>query len=181
MWPCLFGRAAVSRYGGEMSRSARLLLAAALWLLCAVNAFAFDPLVIGQSERLVAALRDDLARVEKDLQLPNLSEDQIADDRREIEDIRSRALSGSQSLAVPIADVTQQLKSLGPAPAAGTTEEESIADRRNTLTASLNRLQSATKGLDLIIVQSEQLIEQVASTQRSQFLQRTFEPSRSVL
>ena len=82
---------------------------------------------------------------------------------------------------MPIADVTQQLKSLGPAPAAAVTEEESIADRRSTLTASLNRLQSAAKGLDLIIVQSEQLIEQVASTQRSQFLQRTFEPSRSVL
>src|SRR5437763_17191160 len=110
-----------------MSRSARLLLTALLSIFCVSVALAFDASVIGQSERLVAGLRDDLARIEKDLQLPNLTEDQIADDRRQLEDIRSRALSASQALAAPIAEVSQLLTSLGPAPAPGAAEEQSIA------------------------------------------------------
>src|SRR5439155_6477435 len=88
---CLFGAGRISRYGEQMRRSAYLLLTFALWLLCTTEALAFDPLVIGQSERLVAALRDDLTRIEKDLQLPNITEDQIGNDRRELEDIRSQA------------------------------------------------------------------------------------------
>jgi potassium-dependent mechanosensitive channel len=158
-----------------------LLLAVGLWLLCAVEALAFDPLVIGQTERLVAGLRDELTRVEQTLQLPALNDDQISGARRELEDIRSRAVAGSLSLDGPIVEVTQQLASLGPAPASGQSEPEVIADRRDTLTSSLSRLQSAKKQLDVTIVETEQQIDRTAASQRNQFFQRIFEPSRSIL
>jgi small-conductance mechanosensitive channel len=164
-----------------MSRCVALSLALALWLLCAFEAFAFDPSILGQADRSVAALRQDLARVQSDLQLLNLPADRIAAVRRELDDIRSRALAGSESLKAPIAEVTQQLNSLGPAPAAGDSEAEAIRDRRATLTGSLSRLHAAEKQLDLIMIESEQLIDRAATAQRDQFFRRIFEPSRSIL
>jgi potassium-dependent mechanosensitive channel len=160
---------------------ARLFGPLFLIVVFAVGALAYDPAVISQAERQVPELRAELTELGGSLQSPAITAAQLAEMRRGLDDIRSRALAGSATLEAPIAEVIQQLQSLGPAPPAGTTEAEDIAKRREALTSDLNRMQSAYKQLGLIEIEADQAIERAAAVQRGQFFRRIFEPSRSVL
>jgi small-conductance mechanosensitive channel len=164
-----------------MRGHARLFGPLFLIIVFSVRALAYDPAVVRQAERLVPELRAELTEFGKSLQSPATTAAQLADVRRRLDDIRSRALSGSAALEAPIAEVTQQLQSLGPAPPAGTTEAEDIATRREALANDLDRMQSAHKQLGLMQVEADQAIERAAAVQRGQFFRRIFEPSRSVL
>src|SRR3990170_5622617 len=123
-------------------RSSWSMLLAALCsvLFLVTQAFAFDVAILGQAERSVTALRQDLNRIQNELALPNLTAQQIADQRAALENVHSVAVERGNALAGPITEVTQQLESLGPAPAQGQTEAGSITEQRKALTASLNRL-----------------------------------------
>jgi small-conductance mechanosensitive channel len=150
-------------------------------LLMAAQAMAFDMAILGQAERSIAALRQDLTRIQGQLALPNLTAQQIAEERAALENVRATATQRGTALGGPIDEVTQQLASLGPVPAPGQTEAGAITDQRNALNANLNRLQAAKKQLELIVVETDQLIERAAAALRNLFFSRIFEAGPSIL
>lgn len=151
------------------------------FLVLSLQAFAFDQAILGQAERAAVSLRQDLTRIQSELALPTLTADQLTGYRRQLDDIRANSVRLSESLKGPFAEVDQQLKSLGPAPADGGTEPPTIADRRTDLETSLNRIKSAQAQLDLITVETDQLIDRTTQLQRDQFLSRLLEKSKSIL
>lgn len=150
-------------------------------VFCAIQAFAFDAALLGQAERSITALRQDLTRIQNELALPTLTPQQIGDLRAALDNVRSTAVERGEALRGPIDEVTQQLASLGPAPTAGQTEAGAITDQRNTLVTSLNRLEAARKQLELIVVETDQLVERSAIALRNLFFSRIFEASRFIL
>lgn len=151
------------------------------FLLFALQALAFDPAILGQAERAAVSLRQDLTRIQNELALPALSAQKLSDLRKQLDDIRTNSVRLSESLKGPLAEVDQQLKSLGPAPADGSAEPSTIADRRADLDNSLKRIKAAQAQLDLITVETDQLIGRAAQLQRDQFLSRLLELSSSIL
>lgn len=149
--------------------------------LFALQAWAFDPAVLGQAERAAVSLRQDLTRIQTEQSLPTLTSDQLTDFRRQLDDIRTTAVGLSESLSGPLAEVDQQLKSIGPAPTDGSTEQPEISTRRTDLQNSLNRIKAAQAQLDLITVETDQQIDRTTQLQRAQFLSRLFERTGSIL
>jgi potassium efflux system protein len=147
----------------------------------ALQAFAFDPGILGQAERSAVSLRQDLTRIQNELALPTLTSDQLVDFRRQLDDLRANAVGQSESLNGPLAEVDQQLKSLGPAPTDGSAESADIASRRTDLQNSFNRIKAAQSQLDLITVETDQQIDRATQLQREQFLSRLFERTSSIL
>jgi potassium-dependent mechanosensitive channel len=155
-----------------------LALVACLFLLVQ-GALAFDPALLGQAERAAVSLRQDLTRIQNESSSPTLSSDQLSDLRRQLDDTRASAVAQSESLNGPFAEVDQQLKSIGAAPSDG--EFQDIAQRRADFEKSLARIKAAQTQLDLIAVETDQQIDRVAQLQRSQFVSRLFERTRSIL
>lgn len=151
------------------------------FLVFALQALAFDQAILGQAERAAVSLRQDLTRIQNELALPTLTPEQLIGFRGQLDDIRANAVRQSENLKGPFAEVDQQLKSLGAAPANGATEPATIAERRTDLANSLNRIKAAQAQLDLIVVETDQIIDRTTQLQRDQFLSRLLERSKSVL
>ncbi len=152
----------------------------AAWLTIAV-AFAYDQAVTGQAERAVESFRADLKTIESVLQLPTLSDDQLGEKRVLLEDIRGKALTQAGTLTGPLGEIAQQIDQLGPAPAEGQSEADTIAAQRKSLSESQSRLQAAKAQLELVAVEAEQMAGRAASLQRGRFFSRIFEAGRSIL
>ena len=104
----------------------RRFFAALLALLCLVGtALAFDEALVRRAERAIEEYRPQLLNISKELQNPALDEQQLVTFRDRLELIRADAVKLSTSLAAPIAEVNQQLASLGPAPGGNETEPSS--------------------------------------------------------
>jgi potassium efflux system protein len=149
--------------------------------LLAGQALAFDPAILGQAERAAASLRQDLTRIQNELALPTLSSDQLIDFRRQLDSIRATAVSESEALNGPLAEVDQQVKSLGPPPADGASEPQEIATRRAELDKNLARIKTAQTQLDLIAVETDQQIDRLTQLQRERFFNRLVERTASIL
>ncbi|MFO1130519.1 MAG: DUF3772 domain-containing protein [Hyphomicrobiales bacterium] len=163
-------------------RAARLLLTALLALCLAISAaVALDRAIIGETDRALQQLRIDLDAASLQLRRPNLSDQDLANLKIALEKIRTGAADRSLKLLVPLGEVTQQLNSLGPAPAAGQKEDEGVAQSRADLTATRDKLQSIKAQLDVVTVESEQVSKSVSVMQRDQFFSRIFDRSRSIL
>lgn len=150
------------------------------WVLLAGAALAFDESVVRQAERALEEYRADIQRVAQDLKNPALAESQLTAHRDTLENIRARAVAQSGALAGPIAEVNQQLVSLGPAATDGRQEPETVAKERADLQAALDRLSGAKSRLDVIAVEAEQLTGRISTLQRDDFFQRIFEGGRSI-
>src|SRR6478672_13493345 len=99
-------------------RAVRVLLTALVALVLAVSAgFALDRAIIGETDRALQQLRVDLDSASQTLRRPNLSDQNLANLKITLEKIRTSAADRSIKLLVPLGEVTQQLNSLGPAPA----------------------------------------------------------------
>ena len=160
----------------------RRFFAALLALLCLVGtALAFDEALVRRAERAIEEYRPQLLNISKELQNPALDEQQLVTFRDRLELIRADAVKLSTSLAAPIAEVNQQLASLGPAPGGNETEPSSVADERRDLLASLNRLSGIKSRLDVGAVEAEQMAGRIAAIQRNSFLERIFESDRPIL
>jgi len=163
-------------------RAARVLLTALLALVLAVSAgFAFDRAIIGESDRGLQQLRVDLDMATQTLRRPDLSDQNLANLKVTLEKIRTTAADRSLKLLAPLGEVTQQLNSLGTAPAAGQREDEGVAQSRADLTATRDKLQSLKAQLDVVTVEAEQASRSVSTMQRDQFFGRIFDRSRSIL
>ncbi len=152
----------------------------AVWLVTSFAA-AFDESLIGGAEQAALAFRVDLQKIETELGLPTVDDQQLVKDRNSLEDIRSKALTQSSSLDDPIKEMAQQVSKLGPPPAEGQTESAEIEAQRKLLNDVFNRLQGAKTQLELVAVEAEQQAGRASSIQRDQFFQKIFEPSRSLL
>lgn len=150
-------------------------------LLSLSAAFAFDPALIGQSERTLQDFRSDLDRAIQQTRKPDLSDRDLADLKAALEKLRTDAAARAASLASPLSEVNQQLNSLGPAPAAGASEEEGVAKTRAELTTSRDRLQSIKSQLDVLSLEAEQSAGRISALQRQQFVERIFDRNRSIL
>lgn len=163
-------------------RAGRVLLSALIALCLAVSAgMAFDKAIIGESDRALQQYRVDLDGATTMLRRPNLSDQDLSNLKVTLEKIRTSTADRSLRLMVPLLEVSQQLSSLGPAPAAGQKEDEGIAQSRADLTATRDKLQSLKAQYDVITVESEQASRSVSAMQRDQFLARVFDRSRSIL
>lgn len=161
-------------------RLAALFLALICLAAQVTAALAVDAGLAGLSERAAENFRTELLQIQRELQLPTLSDEQLSQHRGSIESIRTGATEQAQALSGPIAEVKAQLAKLGPAPAAGQTEAEAIAAQRKDLTDTLQRLEGAKKQLELVAVEAEQAGARAAALQKDRFFSRVFEPGRSV-
>lgn len=162
-------------------RAARLLLTALVALCLAITAaVALDRAIIGETDRALQQLRIDLDAASLQLRRPNLNDQDLSNLKIALEKIRTGAADRSLKLLVPLGEVTQQLNSLGPAPAAGQKEDDGVAQSRADLTATRDKLQSIKAQLDVVTVESEQVSKSVSAMQRDQFFSRIFDRSRSV-
>jgi small-conductance mechanosensitive channel len=156
---------------------------ALLGALCVLLSFAFayDAAVVGTAQRTAEQLRVDLDRIAVEIAAPAIDDERLTTARTAIEDIRTKALSSSETLVAPIAEVTQQIDQLGPVPAEGASEAADIAEQRKKLTGELNGIQGTRASLELIAIEAEQLAGRVSIIQREQFFSRIFEAGRSIL
>ena len=163
-------------------RSVRIALAAlcALFLSLSVAA-AFDQAILGQSDRALQEFRTDLNRLEELLRRPVLTERELLDTRSALETLRTTAAKRSADLAGPLAEVNQQIASLGAPPSEGASEDAGVAKARTDLTATRDRLQSLKSQFDVIVVEAEQSAGRVIALQRNQFFERVFDRNRSIL
>ena len=163
-------------------RAAQVLLSALVALCLAISAgLAFDKAIIGESDRALQQLRIDLDDATDLLRRPNLSDQDLANLKVSLEKMRTSAADRSLRLLVPLGEVTQQLNSLGPAPAAGQKEDDGVAQSRADLTDTRDKLQSLKAQLDVVTVGAEQASRSVSNLQREQFFGRIFDRSRSIL
>ena len=163
-------------------RAARVLLTALVALVLAVSAgFALDRAIIGETDRALQQLRVDLDGASMQLRRPNLNDQDLASLKVSLEKIRTTAADRSLKLVGPLGEVTQQLNSLGPAPAAGQKEDDGVAQSRSDLTATRDKMQSIKAQLDVVTVEAEQISKSVSTMQRVQFFGRIFDRSRSIL
>ncbi|MBI2719796.1 MAG: mechanosensitive ion channel family protein [Rhizobiales bacterium] len=164
-----------------MARRVRLMLAilAASWLLTAA-AQAYNEAIVSKAEQAVSSLTLDLRTLDAGVNSAGVSDEQLQLFRNQVEDIRTKATATVATLADPIAEITQQITKLGPAPAEGTSEPESVAAQRKLLNDELSRLVGPKSQLDLIVVGAEQLSGRISAIQRDQFVKRIFQGGRSV-
>ena len=163
-------------------RGVRIALAALCALLISLSAAAaFDQAILGQSDRALQEFRTDLKRLEELQRRPVLSEREMLDMRSALETLRTTAAKRSADLAGPLAEVNQQIASLGAPPSDGASEDAGVAKTRSDLTATRDRLQSLKSQFDVVVVEAEQSAGRVIALQRNQFFERVFDRKRSIL
>ncbi|WP_421695040.1 DUF3772 domain-containing protein [Aestuariivirga sp.] len=163
-------------------RAVRIALAALIALHIAITAaFAFDQAILGESDRALAKYRADLDAATQVLRRPDLSDQDLLNLKADLEKIRTSSAERSIRVMAPLAEVTQQLNSLGPPPADGKNEDPAAAKTRAELTATRDRLQSLKSQFDLTALGAEQGSSAASTLQRDQFFARIFDRSRSIL
>ena len=160
----------------------RLALAALCALAVSLTAaFAFDQAIFGQNDRALQEYRSGLDRVTEQLKRPGLTDTELVDVRASLEKLRAAAADRSAKLAAPLAELNQQIGSLGDAPREGAGEDPDIAKARLDLYASRDRVQSLKSQFDVLSVEAEQMSRRVSVQQRDQFFERIFDRNRSIL
>lgn len=163
-----------------MRRRGLLAILIAAFLLSAAPAFAIDESLVVNAEREAVALRSDLERAQGVLSQDTVTDEQLADQRNVLEKLRTDAQAETAKLDSPVKDVQQQLNQLGPAPANGQTEADTIATQRKLLVDTLARLTAAQKQFDLVTLETDQTSAKVSGLQRDQFFQRIFRADKSI-
>ena len=159
----------------------RALLTALALLLHIGPLFALDAATQIVAERESAAMRSDLERVQTVLDQVGVTDEQLAEQRGIVEQLRLAAVAEAEKLNAPLADVKQQLEQLGPQPAEGEKEADTIAAQRASLTDAVTRTTAAKKQFELLGLEAEQMSGKVSRLQRTQFFQRIFKSDKSIL
>jgi potassium efflux system protein len=163
-------------------RAMRIAFAALCAAFLAVQAaLAFDQAVLGQSDRALQEFRTELDRLTGQMRRPALSEKELIEARSALEKLRTSSAERSLKLAAPLAEINQQIASLGQAPAGGASEDAVVAKTRTDLAATRDRIQSLKSQFDVIAVEAEQNVGRVSALQRDLFFQRVFDRNRSIL
>lgn len=162
---------------------ARLRLAlAAFWtlLLAAAPALALDAGLISKSEQALASYRAEFDGAAKELQGPYVSVDDFGAVKAVFDRVWASSLQNSVQLQSGLAEVGQQLDSLGPPPDGGQ-EDAVLAKTRADLTAMRDKLQGLKSQFDVLAVNAQQSAGQITVLQRDQFFERILDRNRSIL
>lgn len=152
-----------------------------IWLLAALSpAMAADETLIRQLETNAVQLQVELRKLTV-LPRNTSTREAVQADRAGLSDIRTKAREAGLNVDGPLAEVTKQVEELGPLPEPGTTEPQSISQKRAILTSQLDRLQGLRKQFDLMALESEQAEARLTELQRERFLERIFSAERSVM
>ncbi len=135
----------------------------------------------GKAARTYEQLRGELDKIRKDVAVPTITPEELAQKRQAAEKIRADVLAAQADLRKPLDDLNAQLTKLGPAPGKDESEAAPVAAERKRLNDALEKLQGSSKQLGVLAVDAEQVAASAANLQRDQFIKRIFEPSRSVL
>ena len=136
---------------------------------------------ISKAGRTLDQLRGELDAIRKEIAVPTIPPDKLAQQRQAADAIRIEALAAQADIRKPLEDFTAQLKKLGEPPAEGATEAPAVAAERKRLGDTLGLLEGTSKQLGLVAVEADQVASGAANLQRDLFIRRVFEPSRSVL
>ena len=128
--------------------------------------------------RTVEALQGELATIAADTARPAITSNELSQRRRDVEQVRSRAVTAQDEIRTPLAERQQQLATLGPDRQA---ENPTIAGERVRLNESISRLQEVRAQLALVSLEADQLTTRIGGRQRDEFVRRLLAPSRSVL
>jgi potassium-dependent mechanosensitive channel len=133
---------------------------------------------VGRALRTVEALQAELATIAADTARPAITSNELSRRRRDVEQVRSRAIAAQDELRTPLAERRQQLATLGPDRQA---EDPTITGDRARLSESISRLEAVRAQLALVDLEADQLATRIGGRQRDEFVRRLLEPSRSVL
>jgi potassium-dependent mechanosensitive channel len=142
---------------------------------------AFDDTALLAAEREATGMRSDIERVQSVLTQEGVSDDQLAEQRGIVEQLRINALAEVEKIVPPLEDVKQQLQQLGPVPTSGPKESEAIATQRASLSDAAARFTEAKTQFELLGLEAEQMSSKVSNQQRTLFFQRIFKPDKSIL
>lgn len=163
-------------------RAVLSLALAAFWtlLLAAAPAFALDAGLINRSEQTLASYRDDFDGATKQLGGPYVSVDDFGTIKAVFDRVRISSAQQSLELQGALAEVGQQLASLGPPPDGGQ-EDAVLAKTRADLTATRDKLQGLKSQFDVLAINASQSAGQITVQQRDRFFERIFDRNRSIL
>jgi len=162
---------------GPIIRALSIVLA---MLFLTTTSQAFDDATLNNAETAAQSTRSDLERVQNAISLPDVADDQLANQRNIIEKIRLDSVAQASALNAPLKDFTQQLNQLGPVPTKDHGETAAIATQRQTLNSAVARLSAAQKQFELLGIEAEQTTGKISTLQRTQFLQRVFKSDKSI-
>jgi hypothetical protein len=123
----------------------RAFFTAMLLLLQLGFAQAFDDTVLLSAEREATGMRSDLERVQTVLDQEGVTDDQLAEQRSIVEELRLNAVVEVTKINPSLDAVKQQLNQLGPPPTQGQTEAATIATQRRELGDAVSRFTAAKK------------------------------------
>jgi potassium-dependent mechanosensitive channel len=158
-----------------------LLTAALLLLFSCAAALPYDEVKLKDAERMATLLQAQLRSVANRIDGGTLPDDALSAQRTTLEKMRAAANAGAEKASGPLSEISTQVTELGPAPAEGQQETETISNQRKELNAQLARATAAQKQFVLIGLEVEQAQARLTALQRGQFLQRIFKADRSAL
>ena len=132
------------------------------------------------AERQLDTWKEEIAEAEKTLIRTDLSSAKIAQMRDRLEQIRTETLKEIDRLRPELVDFQKRLDQLKPAEGQGE-EPEAIVKERAEVTDRVTKLQALIQQLQVNELTAGQLSGRAAEVQRNRFLQRIFEPGRSIL
>jgi potassium-dependent mechanosensitive channel len=133
------------------------------------------------AETKIESLKSRLASVKSIIDTPELSDDDLLNQKSAIEVLRLEITAEQSKLNGPLTEVRQQAERIGQPPEAGLAEPPAIAAQRRILVTRSARLTAAQKQLELLDIEAQQGVSKISTLQRDQFFQRIFKADKSVL
>jgi len=155
------------------------------WLILAVLIALSTAPVAGQAQITLSSeeqeFLDLVRRVETALEANQVSDRTLGELRRELSEWRSRMDSARNVNSTSIGAVLSQLDALGPPPAEGESEPQSVAEVRAVLTERLEELQVPVRRADVAFNRADALISEVDQLLRERQTQEILERVTSPL
>lgn len=131
------------------------------------------------AEIKIETLKSRLAAVTSILGTPELTDEDLLNQKSAIEVLRLEIIAEQSKLNGPLSEVRQQAERIGPASEGA--ETPAIAAQRRILETRSARLAAAQKQLELLDFEAQQGVSKISTLQRDQFFQRIFKADKSVL
>ncbi len=164
-----------------MTGIAKYVLLCWLALLCFALPVAAQDYANPQVQEEIKSFKLRLELVQSVIDRESTTDEQLTQQRQQIETLRETAAKEAAKLADPVKNVEQQLQRLGPVPAEGATEADAIVTQRRQLNETAANIEAAKKQYELIQLDADQTLQRLLAKQRSLFLERIFRADRTVL
>ncbi len=161
-------------------RAARFLILFVLMAGCALAQSTSDAL-LAESESRTESVRAQMKAVQAVVGTDGVDDAQLQQQRSAIDALKLDSAAEIKKLGGPLNEVQEQLKRLGPAPEAGTSEAPAMAAQRRLLDTRVARLVASQTQLELIQVEADQTVTRILSLQRDRFFDRIFRSDKSIL